>query len=1560
DQYKRDIPYSTFAQAFAGLIEQVLTESEERVAEWKKELERALGVSGQLVVDVIPQLEHIIGPQPALVSLPPAEAQNRFLMVFRQFVGVFARKEHPLALFLDDLQWLDSDSLKLIEQLVLHPQTRYLLLLGAYRDNEVGSSHPLRLLLDKLRSTDAVVRKIVLGPLDVEHVGQLITASLRCSARRAAPLARLVHQKTAGNPFFAIQFLTTLYQDGLLAFERSTSEWQWKIAKIHAKGFTDNVLDLMARKLKRLPCVARDALKLAACVGSRADLDTLAVISNQSHEETARRLAEAVAEGLVLQRGDVYAFVHDRVQQGAYALMGEGEKEEAHLEIGRLLLRNLEPRAVDERIFDVVSQLNRGASLMTDASEKDALVRLDLIAARKAKASIAYAPARNFLSVAAALLPSDAWESRYDVVFPVFMERAECAYLCGAFEESEALFELLLARARTAVDKAAVYELRLQLYVISGNNAEALQMGISALKLLGVEIPDDGEEVNRAMHAERDAIKARLGDRKISDLANAAETKDPIGRAIIGVLSHVMPAAYFGNEPDIWWLFLMKLVHYSLQFGHTEDSCFGYASYGASLLEEPHVGYQFSEMAIALNQKLGDTSRRGTVLHVHGDHVNFWVKPYATAFPILESAFLACIDAGDLVFAGCVAFQLPWQAIERGDTISDALAFSRKYATFARDSRIEAVHQTIRLEQQFLSCLAGATRGPTSFDDESFDEKKSVMTLDEAAFTTGIIFYHTMKLVSAYLAGDDALAAHHVTEGKKVLRAAMGMPIETTFCFFDALLLARIHAQKDVAEQRAVLEQLATYEQKLAFWAGNCPENFRAKHALVSAEIARITGDELVAQRRYEDAIRSADANGLVHWQAIANELAGSFYRERGYETIADAYLEKALQCYVRWGAEAKVAQLEARYPQLRRVKSLSRAGTFVGRAEHLDLLSVVKASQSISSVMVQDELLRALLQVVLEEGGARRARLILPRDGEFTIAAEAAVETVDVPPADGGEGLASRVPLSVLLYVQRTGQRIVLDDAAIAGSFGSDPYFARVRPRSAVCLPIRREPEVAALLYLENDLVPGAFTAERLLALELLAAQAAISLENALFLEREHSGRVEAERARERALLLAEATSLVSSTPDYDGVFPALTRLCVRSFADWAGIDLLKDGEVVRLAFAHHDPTMEPLLRELADHYPARLDTAAPQVNVLRSGELTYLPAVTDELIRGSAVDAHHADLVTQVGTRSAIIVPLIARDMRLGALTLAAKSPDRFTPGDVELANELGRRAALAIDNARLLDETRQALKLREEFLLLASHELRTPLMALRLSVESLTELAELGSALPPEMVGRCLRRIVRETDRLQSLSEQVLDVMIIERGELSIRPARIDFSDLLNDIVKRLETELRTASCPVTVTAEPGIVGTWDRSRLEQVITSLLSNAMKFGAGRPIDIRLRELGGIAELVVEDHGIGIEEAKLPRVFDRFERGVPTKHYGGFGLGLYITRSLVEAHGGRIRAASKMGVGSTFTVELPLARVEQTAHREVTPASPSVAPRQRRGVRVRRGPPASRGRPTA
>ncbi len=1097
-QYKRDIPYATLAQALQVLIRQILGKREEEIARWREAVLEAVGPNGRLVSDLVPDLVALIGEQPPVAEVPLQDAQNRFNSVFRRFLGVFAKPEHPLALFLDDLQWLDAATLHFAEYLMGHPDVRHLLLIGAFRDNEVGPTHPLMAALDSIRRSGADVCPITLGPLAVDDVVRLATDAFHCEGERAWPFAKLVYEKTGGNPFFTIQFFTTLADEGLVAFDGRTARWHWDLDRIRAKGYTDNVADLMVGKLNRLPAKTRGSLKWLACLGTRAKVANLAQVQETTEEEIERNLEEAIQAGLLFQTDDSVSFLHDRVQEAAYALIPENRRPGIHLNIGRKLLSQAGPGDLSDILFDVVNHLNRGAALITDPVERVRLAGLDAAAGRRARASIAYATARDFFAIAASYLPEDSWETRYDFQFLLFLDWAEAEFLRGSFDEAERLFEILLARAKSDLDKVKVYELQLNLYPVEGKYDDALAVGLKALQVFGVEIPEGEDALSRAIQAEAQAVEAKLQGRKIEDLPYAEEATDPRVRAVIGLLSNTAPLAYIGSSPRLFPLIPLLSVSYSLDYGPTKESCHSYSDYGLILrtfFGDPHTAYAFSDAAIKLSERFNALPLTAVCLFLHGNMINFWLNPISTDFPILERAFSASLDSGSLANANYVAYSIVWQAVERGDALGDALKFSRPYADFARGSRNEAVYRSICLVQRFLKCLMGLTQGPTSFSDHAVDEFSYAENVRAAAFTTGVVFYHTMKLFAAYLMEEDGVARDHAEEARKRLPAMMSMPMETTFRFLDALALART-CRKGGDENRAGnLETLEAIEKKLALWAKNCPANFAAKHALVAAEIAELKGEELPAERLFETAIEAARASGFIHWEAMANEAAARFHGSRGLRTASRAYLREARQCFARWGAKAKVRQLDALHPWLGENDS-PEGGTTTARPEQLDVMAIVKAQHAISGELVEEQLTETLLHIVMENAGAQKGYLLVePDTALFAVAGPGGQIEFHPGPSPAFPGVAE----TILNYVRRSQSAVFLADAGTdAGDFSSDEYLQSAKPKSVLCVPILRQAKFLGAVYLENNLAAGAFTPDRRAVLETLASEAAISLENA------------------------------------------------------------------------------------------------------------------------------------------------------------------------------------------------------------------------------------------------------------------------------------------------------------------------------------------------------------------------------------------------------------------------------------------------------------------------------
>ncbi|XYH95612.1 AAA family ATPase [Sorangium sp. So ce1128] len=1526
DQYKRDIPYATLAQAFQALVRQILGESEARIREWRDALCAALGPNAELIMSLIRELELVLGPQPPVPELPPQEAQYRFQMVFRQLIGVFAQAAHPLVLFLDDLQWLDAGTLALLADLATHPDVRYLLLIGAYRDNEVDSSHPLMRRLEAIRKAGGIVQEIVLTPLSLDDVGRLVADALHDQPERVRPLSELVFEKTHGNPFFTIQFLTALAEEKLLGFDPGSRAFRWDLPRIHAKGFTDNVVDLMVGKLARLSGGTQDALKQFACLGNVADVGTLGLVLGQPAEAIHASLGEAVLAGLVLRLPDAYTFLHDRVQEAAYSRIPEDARAGAHLRIGRILSNRLTSEAIAERIFEVVNQLNRGSELVASQEERERIAELDLLAGKRAKAATAYASALRYLAAGAALLADDRWERAYGLTFALELHLAECELLTGALSAAEERLSMLWERAESIVDQAAVTCLRVELYTTLARSDRAVAVGLDYLRRRGVHWSPHPTHAEVGQEYER--LWRRLDRDRIEDLVDSPLMTDPAARTTTDVLSRIRPSALFTDE-NLMCLVILHAVNLSLEHGNCDASTNAYVWFGMIL--GPYFGdyataLRFGQLAVNLVEKRGLDGYKARVYDMFGTFIVPWARPIRSAQPWLRRAFDAATRIGDLSYANFACNSLVTNMLVCGDPLVEVEREAVTGLSFARKAQFGLTIAIIATQLRLVRMLRGLTVCFTSFNGPGFDEAQFEQHLEaNPNLAIASCWYWIRKLAAQLFAGDHASALTAAAKAQGLLWTTRCFLEHVEYDFYAALAHAAACTEAPAEDRAPHRDALAAHHRQLAIWAEHCPENFEPPRALCAAEIARVEGRDLEAMRLYEQASRAAHDGGFVHLEALANELAGRFYMGRGLDTNGVNHLRNARACYARWGADGKVKQLDQQHPHLVESRLLATTATVAMRTEQLDLYSVTKASQTISGEILLDKLLRTLLTIVLEQGGAERACFVLCRDERLSIEAEAildakgAVTIVFEPMSVDG---SQRLPASVVHYAHRTNERVILSDAeGDAGKFDGDDYFAAHRPKSVLCLPILRQAEVVGLLYLENDLLAGAFTPDRLLALALLATQAAISLDNARLLAKEQAARAVAEDAEQRAAFLAEAGALLSESLDYEETLARFGRLCVRRLADWCAIDVVEGREIRRLAVAHRDPMKEPLLRQVQERYPPGWDSPHPAAKALRTGEPVLTPEVTDDVLRVICHDDEHVRLARALGTRTGLSVPLIARGQTLGVLSLASDAPGRrYGRADLGLAVELGRRAAIAIDNARLYRASQEAVRARSEFLTVATHELNTPLTSLTLAVQSLRRAAPLGRVIDPQVLDRRLELVARQGTRLTRLINDLLDVSHLDMGPLVLERTDVDLGALIREVVERFKADLAGALCSVSIQTGAPAFGRWDRSCLDRIVTSLLSNAIKFGTGKPIEIAVGAERGTARLVVRDHGIGIAPEQRDRIFGRFERAVSETHYGGLGLGLYLSRRIVEEHGGLIRCESRPGAGATFIVELPCA----------------------------------------
>jgi PAS domain S-box-containing protein len=1101
DQYKRDIPYTTLAQAFQTLVRQILVKSEAELDQWRSALREAVEPNGQLIVNLIPELEFIIGKQPPVPDLPPQDAQNRFQMVFRRFLGMFSGPEHPLALFLDDLQWLDTATLEFLEYLVTHSEVQHLLLIGAYRDNEVSPSHPLLHTLEAIRKAGVRVQDILLAPLGTDDIGHLLADALHCAPERTRSLAQLVHEKTGGNPFFAIQFFTALADEGLLAFDPVARVWQWDMDRIHPRNYTDNVVDLVAAKLKRFSPIAQEVLKRFACLGSVAGISTLALVHGETEEVVDAALWEAVRAGLVFRQDDICKFLHDRIQQAAYSLIPEKHRAGVHLRIGRVLLASMTPEQLDEQLFDVANQLNRGATLLTDHHEKAQVAAIDLRAGRKAKASAAYASARAYFSAGMALLDEDDWGGQFELSFGLWLERAEAEFLTGHFEEAEHLIQELLPRAVSKVDQAAVYNLKVSLHILKSENQQAVDSALACLRLFGIDMP--AHPSWDQVQLEYEMVWQTLAGRPIEGLIDLQLMTDLELKAAMQALAVLIAPSYF-TDFHLYCLHICRMVNVSMRHGAGGPSAHAYAYFGFILGPVFHRyrdGHRFARLACDLVEKQGFVAYQAKVYHAVGT-VAFWTQPIAAAIDFMRAGHRTATEMGDLAFACYCMFQTVTCLLTRNDPLDAVWRQSEFALSFTLEARYRDWVDIVVSQQRFIAAMQGRTATISTFSDAQFDETRFEDGLTEDRVKMLAFWYWILKLKARFVSGDYSEALAAADKVKPLLSAAAGQIQLLDYYCYTALALAANYENASADEQQEWRKLLSAYQEQLHEWAENYPPTFADKYMLVSAEIARLERRDSDAMRLYEQAIHQARNSGFIQIEGLAHELAARFCAAQGMEIAVHAYVHHARNCYDRWGALGKVKQLDALYPRLHDEHTSASAvvtiGTPVGQ---LDVATVVKASQALSSEILLPRLIERLMRIVVEHAGAERGLLILLREDELRIEAEATAGQGGARVHVRQKGITpSDLPQSALHYVIRTRERVLLDDAS-AGSLYSDSedeYVRQRRPRSVLCLPIVKQTKLVGAFYLENNLTPGAFTSDRVAVLELLASQAAISLENA------------------------------------------------------------------------------------------------------------------------------------------------------------------------------------------------------------------------------------------------------------------------------------------------------------------------------------------------------------------------------------------------------------------------------------------------------------------------------
>ncbi|TRY33200.1 diguanylate cyclase domain-containing protein [Aliiglaciecola sp. M165] len=1132
DQYHQGDTYSTFGNTLKGLVHQILLEPEERLSDWRVKIQDALTTNAALVVNIVPELAIIIGEQPDVVELPPAEAKNRLHLVLTDFLSVFADKGHPVVLFLDDLQWCDLPTLHLLKHIVSNKEQCHLLLIGAYRSNEVSVGHPLQRMLDDL-SHQTNIAQLPVQPLKKESVAELVADALSRPIDDVRPLSDELFQKALGNPFFTNELLRHLHKIGAISPDPNSDSWHFDLSSADWRSVSDNVVEFMIASLRELDQSTQNLLQLAACIGGRFDLKTLAQIYQKPIDETASALLPALQQYTIrplhndyrliaesremLDFEALYSFQHDRVQQAAYSLIEKSKLSEVHWSIGQILLQQHHKHIPADDLIDIVEHLNAGRELIVSSSEKVQLAKHNLRAGQRARSASAYEVALDYVTIAKELMDSSVSKNESEFMRLLATELQLCNYLTGRTEAADKWLQVMLEQACSNLEKSEVLAIRTRQFATLGRMQESVQSAIEGLALLGIEFPSHPDETDIAY--ERKLVIENLGGRSIESLVNAPEETNQETLVAMRLFMEVFAAAFLSGTGKTFPYLVLKSVNLSLRSGLCPESAFAYASYGMILcgeLDEPALGYEFGKVGLAINEKLGDLKLKARVIYLYAMFVHHWSEHWSTLTPWFKKGIEAGYQTGDLLYLAysaqdCVIWdpQLDLETAHRKHL--DNLAIVRECAY--QDS-LDSGTLFLQLQRNLL----GLTTSPTSFNDKDFDEQTCLLGMQKRGFKTGLANYHIYKAEACFLHGAYDKAMTHLQEQDKLIQSAMSLPQLVRYYLVANLTLAEQYHNMSESQQADTLDRMQKDLMRMSRWADNCEANFRHLFYLMSAEIEQVSGKLHRALDLFDKSIELAQKHGFLRDEAIASERAARLLIGSGKWRSAEGYLRGAYRIFDRWGAHRKVKQLELEFPVLRDMLSPIKNSEQGNIHADIDLASVLKASRAISGEIRLDQLLQNAIHILLENAGAQWGCLIACEQRllkvESAILPEPALDTDEVPKhtlISLNDGSLIPAPVSLIMRVLHDNKAIVLHQAHSDGEFTQDPYIHRFQPKSVLCVPIKRA-RFEGVVYLENNLATGVFSQERVETIRLLAAQASVAIENARLYEQvqEHSRTLE------------------------------------------------------------------------------------------------------------------------------------------------------------------------------------------------------------------------------------------------------------------------------------------------------------------------------------------------------------------------------------------------------------------------------------------------------------------
>ncbi|MBK8398063.1 MAG: AAA family ATPase [Leptospiraceae bacterium] len=1114
DQFKKSIPYRAITSAFKGLIQQILSEKASYILEWRKKILKEISPNAQILIDVIPELESLLGIQPPVVDLGPEESQNRFHLVFQKFITVLSAKEHPIAIFLDDMQWADAPSIKLIQNILTDSEKKYLFIMLSFRDNEILPTDPLFILFENLKKVDFKYHEILLRPLSLFDVHTLVSDTLASDKEECKELAAILFSKTTGNPFFVNTLFKNLYDKNLIYF--SDERWNWNIQKINEVQISENVIDLMFEKIKNLSYSHIEILKISTCIGNEFRIDDFVKITKGDFFNLNLQLQIISNEGYFIMTGNTVRFAHDKIRETIYSMMTEDEKTHNHYKIGKWWLENTPQKLLEENIFNIIGQLNLGKKLVKNQDERITIINLNLKAGKKAKLSTAYEGALNFFHEGASLLPDDKWENFYTLTLEIYTELAECEYLVTNFEKSNKLTDYILLNAKSLSDKIPIYQIQIQQRAGEGNGYEAFQIGFRILEQLGINLPDISNpiEIKIAFINQLGEYEQLRGEKPISSLFNLPEMTDQNAINAISLISNLGDIA-ISLKPELLGLMSVLGVNLSLKYGNTTVSPISYVMWGVITnltFLDYKSGYELGQLSIKLNEKKFPSGLIfAKIYSFYGWNIHHWVHHVKEDLEIAKKGYEIAMANSDLNYGSYLIGLSFIASFYIGTSLGEVLEYANKAYLFAVKYKQPFLKVLVTASMRALYVLQGKTKSYTSFADNDFNE---VLFLKEnEKYGQVMAYYYFRKLQIHYIFGEYDKCMEFLPKVEAYFPNIPHHIVFAEFHFYNALILTRRMPYLSVQDQKIYKLKLNESFEFLETWSSLCADNFLHLYLIAQAENFRLAAKDLEAMQSYDKAIVLARKYEYINHAALANELAAQFYFSKGLEKVAYVYLQEAVYLYKLWGAVAKVKQLEDRFPQIKKQirpldldfdKRISpkTIGTIPtsSNGNFLDLHTVIKASQTISGEIHLEKLLERMIKILIENAGAERGFFILKEEDVWYIKAQGnsnkdEIELLESKPIDGNLELC----VGIVNYVIHTKRIVLLSDAYRKGIFVNDEYVKKMQSKSILCYPVINKSILLGVVYLENNISSEAFTADRVEILNILSSQIALSLENSL-----------------------------------------------------------------------------------------------------------------------------------------------------------------------------------------------------------------------------------------------------------------------------------------------------------------------------------------------------------------------------------------------------------------------------------------------------------------------------